>query len=78
MTHEQLFIDECRFAKIVSTPTGDGILIGGRVFYITAPEILKGDLPLNFTHLISRALRGGNVREVSGTAIIGGEAGKAA
>lgn len=57
MNHEKMFLDECRFAKVVETPTGDALLIGGRVFYITGPTIRPGDLPLNYANLLSHALR---------------------
>ena len=37
-SEEEIFLDDCRFAKVVSTPSGDGILIGGKVLQVFGPD----------------------------------------
>ena len=37
MNEEGLFIDNARFAKVVETPNGPGLLIGGHVFEVKSP-----------------------------------------
>jgi hypothetical protein len=32
------FLDACRFAKQVQTPTGPAILIGGEIYHVTGPR----------------------------------------
>lgn len=46
------FVDECRFAKVVTTASGDALLIAGHVIE------LKSQYP-NWAHVISTALRRG-------------------
>ena len=57
MNQDKDFLTECRFAKVVQTPKGEALLIGGRIFYIEGPAVSSGDLPLNFIDLFARAMR---------------------
>lgn len=36
------FVQDSFYAKVVKTPSGDGILIGGHVYMVTGPHISLG------------------------------------
>jgi len=58
---EANFLADCQFAKIVNTPHGTGILIGGEVFTLNCPpDYPQKDSP-GFTRLLVTALRRGPV-----------------
>jgi hypothetical protein len=56
---DEAFIDECRFAKLVETPNGTGILIGGMVFRLEGPPSIGTNLRPDYTASIVSALRRG-------------------
>ena len=51
------FAEECRFAKIVQTPRGDAILIGGHVIELSTPPTFPGDVQPMYVQAIVTALR---------------------
>lgn len=54
---EANFLADCQFAKIVNTPHGTGILIGGEVFTVNCPPD-RMTVP-SFTRILVTALRRG-------------------
>jgi len=54
------FADECEFAKVVSTKSGDALLIAGGVYTVEGPNGNAADL-------FARALRSMTKRDVIGT-----------
>jgi len=63
---EQQFLEDAKFAKIVTAVGGQGILIGGMVFSVMGPAP-------NSVELIAKALRGGDAwpNETRGGTAIG-------
>lgn len=55
---EEAFIDACRFAKLVTTPNGPGMLIDGMVFQVLSPMGNQIDTTYpDYTDWLVRALR---------------------
>lgn len=75
----EAFTDECRFAKIVQTPRGDAILIGGHVIELSVPPFVGGNTPPAYVQAIVTALRRGQNPSSIMTSIVGStDVGKAA
>lgn len=70
------FIEEARFAKLVSTPRGNAILIAGTVLEVSGPPHVVGDdWQPDFATVLVKALRRGAMAESAiagaGAAVVG-------
>lgn len=61
---EEMFLDDCRFAKVVSTPSGEALLIGGKVFHVAGPY--RPEERNVWAERLAVALRKIDVRQTSG------------
>ena len=69
----QSFIEDCAFAKVVSTPSGPGILIGGMVFHLQHPLMnyeIDGRWP-DYTEALVIALRRGTSDKTAASGLHG-------